>query len=192
MTRILLLNGHPDPDPDRFVHGALRRYAQGAEGRHDLRELAIGKIDFPLIRTRGQWQDGTVPEVIAQAKDSILWAEHVVIAYPLWLGDVPALLKGFFEQVFRPGFAFDDAQKGRWSAKRLSGRSARIIVTMGMPAPIYRLWFRSHSLKSLERNMLGFVGFGPVRHTIVGMVESSLAHREKWLARIERLGEKGR
>src|SRR3546814_10287671 len=77
------------------------------------------------------------------------WADHLVILYPLWLGDVPALLKGFLEQILRPGFAIDEGSTGM-SAKLLTGRSARIIVTMGMPAPIYRLFFRAHSLKSLE------------------------------------------
>src|SRR3546814_3372437 len=76
-----------------------------------------------------------------------------VILYPLWLGDVPALLKGFLEQILRPDFAIDEGSTGM-SAKLLTGRSARIIVTMGMPAPIYRLFFRAHSLKSLDRNLL--------------------------------------
>src|SRR3546814_9849412 len=59
------------------------------------------------------------------------WADHLVILYPLWLGDVPALLKGFLEQILRPGFAIDEGSTGM-SAKLLTGRSARIIVTMGM------------------------------------------------------------
>jgi hypothetical protein len=28
---------------------------------------------------------------------------------------------------------------------------------MGMPAAVYRWFYRAHSLKSLERNILGFV-----------------------------------
>src|SRR3546814_18502072 len=84
--------------------------------------------------------------------------------------DVPALLKGFLEQILRPGFAIDEGSTGM-SAKLLTGRSARIIVTMGTPAPIYRLFFRAHSLKSLDRNLLRFVGLHPVRSSIIGSVE---------------------
>lgn len=105
---------------------------------------------------------------------------------------MPALLKGFLEQLLRPGFAFAAASAGRGPPKKLlAGRSARIIVTMGMPALFYRWYFRAHSLKSLERNILAFCGIGPIRACVVGMVESmGAAGRGNWLARIQRLGER--
>jgi putative NADPH-quinone reductase len=84
---------------------------------------------------------------------------------------MPALLKGFLEQVARPGFAFRYEKEGTpFTAKGLKGRSARVVVTMGMPALVYRWYFRAHSVKSLERNILGFVGIAPVHETLVGMV----------------------
>jgi putative NADPH-quinone reductase len=83
---------------------------------------------------------------------------------------MPALLKAFLEQVLRPGFAFERGARNPFTAKRLGGRSARIVVTMGMPALVYRWVFRAHSVKSLERNILGFAGIGPVRETLIGGV----------------------
>ena len=109
--------------------------------------------------------------------------------YPLWLGTMPALLKALLEQVFRPGFAIDQAKYG-WK-KRLRGKSARIVVTMGMPAFIYRWYFRAHSLKNLERNILAFSGIGPINATLIGMVEGASAKREKWIAHMRKLGRKG-
>jgi len=82
----------------------------------------------------------------------------------------------------RPGFAFCYESKS-WPKKRLRGRSARIVVTMGMPTLVYRWVFLAHSLRSLERNILRFVGIGPVRDTLIGLVEAmSPAKRERWLA----------
>ena len=67
------------------------------------------------------------------------------------------------------------------------------MVTMGMPALIYRWYFGAHSLKSLERNILGFVGIAPIRSTLIGMVEHpDNRRREKWLRTLEGLGQKGR
>jgi putative NADPH-quinone reductase len=84
---------------------------------------------------------------------------------------MPALLKAFFEQVFRSGFAFEYGESGRLSKKRLTGKSARIVVTMGMPAFVY-LWISfAHSLKSLERNILGFSGIGPIKVSLIGTAE---------------------
>lgn len=64
---------------------------------------------------------------------------------------MPALLKVFFKQVFRPGYAMEmDADLDQW-IRLLRGESARIVVTMRMSAVAYRLIYQSHSLKSLER-----------------------------------------
>jgi len=102
---------------------------------------------------------------------------------------MPAMLKGFFEQVGRPGFAFSAARGGGLPRKLLAGRSAHVFVTMGMPGLFYRWYYRSHSLKSLERNILAFIGIAPVRSSIVGMVEGvSASVRKKWLQRARALG----
>ena len=75
----------------------------------------------------------------------------------------------------------------------LKGRSARIVVTMGMPALIYRWYFGAHGLKSLERSILAFIGVRPIRETLIGMVESASEKRRKaWLDKLRALGERGR
>ena len=106
---------------------------------------------------------------------------------------MPALLKGFLEQVARPGFAFA-ADEGRtaFTKKGLTGRSARVVVTMGMPALVYKWFFRAHSVKSLERNILGFVGIAPVHETLVGSVgHLDAAAAQRWVAKLRRLGREG-
>jgi putative NADPH-quinone reductase len=126
---------------------------------------------------------------VRRCQDDLAWAQHWVILYPLWLGSMPAMLKGFFEQVGRPGFAFSAARSGERARKLLAGRSARVFVTMGMPGFFYRWYYRSHSLKSLEQNILAFIGIAPVRSSIVGMVEGvSAAVRKKWLQRARAMG----
>jgi putative NADPH-quinone reductase len=132
------------------------------------------------------------PESLCQAQEDIRWAEHLVFFFPLWLGDMPALLKGFLEQVARPGFAFGRESVGSpFAQKNLKGRLARVVVTMGMPALVYRWYFRAHSIKSLERNILGFVGIAPVHETLVGMVGNFKGRdAQEWLAKLRRLGQK--
>ena len=99
--------------------------------------------------------------------------------------------QGFFEHVFRPGFAHRTDARG-WQAL-LKGRSARIVVTMGMPALIYRWYFGAHGLKSLERSILAFVGIRPIRETLIGMIGSlSERRRGAWLEKLRALGASGR
>jgi len=191
---ILIIQGHPDHRSRHFGHVLAQSYLEGArEGGHPIEGLDVAALEFPVLRGRDEWMQGQVPEAIRRAQESIARADHLVIFYPLWLGTMPALLKAFLEQVLRPGFAIDPGRSpGRWD-KRLSGKSARVVVTMGMPALFYRWYFRAHSLKSLERNILGFCGIGPIRESLIGLVESpNGARREKWLARMRELGRRGR
>jgi putative NADPH-quinone reductase len=188
--RILLIDGHPDPLTARYLHALSRAYFEGARSRgHEVRTIIVSELEFSLLRSADDFRTGTPAPAIRACQEDLAWADHVVILFPLWLGSMPALLKGFFEQVLRPGFAFAPAANGGLPKKLLAGKSARIIVTMGMPALFYRWYFRAHSLKSLERNILGFCGIGPVRCCVVGMVEASAARRGNWLARVQKLGE---
>lgn len=190
--RITIIQGHPDPAGGHYGHALADSYAAGAEASgHEVRRVEVAWLDVPYLRTAADFNKGETPAGLRDAQAAILWADHLVIIYPLWLGTMPALLKAFMEQVLRPGFAFDYGEKGRWTS-HLKGRSARVVVTMGMPAFIYRWFFGAHSLKSLERNILRFVGIRPVRESLIGMVEGSVAAREKWLRKMTDLGRQAK
>jgi len=188
--RILLVQGHPDRSQRHFSHALADAYADGAAAAgHEIERLEIASLDFPLLRSKADWDHGTVPAGLETAQQALQRAEHVTLFFPLWLGGMPALLKGFLEQVARPGFALSLPDEHGRQSKLLGGRSARVVVTMGMPALVYRWYFRAHSVKALERNILGFVGFAPVRETLIGSVESMTdADRRKWLAKLAALG----
>jgi putative NADPH-quinone reductase len=188
--RILLIQAHPDTDPQRLCRSLARAYADAASAAgHVLRQVDLAGLDFPLLRSQGEWEHGPLPPVLQPAQDAIAWAEHLVFFFPLWMGDMPALLKGFLEQVARPGFAFDRSQGGPLGQKKLGGRSARLVVTMGMPALVYRHVFRAHSVKALERNILGFVGIAPIHETLVGSVDGlGLEGVTRWQRKLARLG----
>lgn len=188
--RILLIQGHPDAGARHLCHALEDAYAAGAQAAgHVVRRVNTATLDFPLLRSQKDWVHGPLPATLVSAQADMGWAQHMVFFFPLWLGDMPALLKGFLEQVARPGFAFGAGEPGLFGAKGLAGRSARVVVTMGMPALLYRWYFRAHSVKSLERNVLGFVGMAPVRKTLIGMVdrldEDGVAG---WKAHLDRLG----
>jgi len=190
---ILIIQGHPDPKGNHFGHALAWAYAEGAkQGGHEIKTIDVAKLDFPLLRTKDDFDRGTPFDSIVEAQRSIRWADHLAIFFPLWLGTMPALLKGFLEQVFRPGFAMAQPEKTRWPKGALHGKTAHIIVTMGMPATVYRWYFRAHGVKALEHNILRFSGIKQVRETLIGMVDASSDRREKWLTRLRTLGRAAR
>jgi putative NADPH-quinone reductase len=190
--RILIIIGHPDPEPRRLCRALAASYADGARSAgHEVRLVDIATIDFPLLRTQEEFVDRALPVTLEDAAQAIGEAEHIVFVFPLWLGTMPALLKAFLEQVMRPGvaFAYSDNGKGGFGKTLLKGRSARVVVTMGMPAFFYRLWYLGHGIAGMRRNILNFVGISPVCETLLGPVEgASETKREKWLATMRALG----
>lgn len=188
--RILIVQGHPDPAGGHLLHTLAAAYAEGARSAgHTVQMLDVAALDFPLLRSQADWEHGALPPALQPAQQAIADAQHLLLCFPLWLGDMPALLKGFLEQVARPGFAFRAEGGNPFGHKALAGRSARVLVSMGMPAALYRYWFRAHSVKSLERNLLGFVGIAPVHETLVGGVDQlGAAGVQRWQARLRRLG----
>jgi putative NADPH-quinone reductase len=191
--RILVIQGHPDAHEDHLCHALAQAYAEGARAAgHDVRQTKVAALDFPLLRSQSEWEEGAVPPGLKQAQADIEWAQHLVLIFPLWLGDMPALLKGFLEQVARPGFAFVRDRNRQFAKKGLAGRSARVVVTMGMPALVYRWFFWAHSVKSLKRNILKFVGFAPVSETLIGMAGNpETARVADWVGKLEQLGREG-
>jgi putative NADPH-quinone reductase len=193
VRRIVIIQGHPDPKGKHFGNALAEAYLHGAQkGGHEVKMIEVAHLVFPLLHSKEDFENGEPPDAIRQVQETISCADHLVILYPLWLGTMPALLKGFLEQVFRPGFAIT-AEVDSLPKKLLKGKSARIVITMGMPALVYRWYFRAHSLKSLERNILRICGIAPIKETLIGMVETvSNARREKWLRKMGMLGHEGR
>lgn len=191
--RILLIQGHPDPAGGRLCHALAEAYAEGAAAAgHVLRRTEVARLDFPVLRSQADWEHGAVPASLAPAQQDILWAQRLVLLFPLWMGDMPALLKAFIEQVARPGLAGAASADGSLPPQALKGRSARIVVTMGMPALVYRWYFRAHSVKSLERNILGILGVAPVHETLIGGVaQLGTAGSARWLRKLRALGREG-
>jgi putative NADPH-quinone reductase len=190
-SRILLIQGHPDRVLPHFGHALADAYEVGARyAGSEVRRVNVAELNFPLLSSEENWKNGALPDSLLGAQQDINWANHIVLFFPLWLGDMPALLKGFLEQVLRPTFAFESAKETEpFSNKRLKGRSARVVVTMGMPALVYRWYFRAHSVKALERNILGFVGISPVRETLIGGIGGlKEADATQWLEKLHQLG----
>ena len=192
VKRIVIIQGHPDIAKIHLCHALANAYADGAKAAgHAIHRIEVADLQFPMLRLQYEFENGPVPSAVVPAQQAIAAADHLLIIFPLWLGAMPGLLKGFFEQVFRPRFAFQTSSRG-FPQKRLKGKSARIVITMGMPAVIYRWYFGAHGLKNLKRNILGFCGIGPVRENLFGMVQGvSDEARNRWIERMRSLGASG-
>ncbi len=188
--RILVINGHPDRSKAHLCDAFAAAYVEAASAAgHSVRSIDLANVEFPILRSQEEFESRNVPAALEAAVQDIRWAEHLVFIFPLWLGTMPALLKAFLEQVMRPGVAFEYGAKGGFPKTLLKGRTARLIVTMGMPPLVFRLWFRSHGIATLRRSILNFAGIRPVRETLFGMLDQADEGTcNGWIAQLQALG----
>jgi len=188
MTRIMIVVGHPEQDS--FCAALGHAYETGARaGGHSVDFFDLSRMSFDAILRGGYHRLQPLEPDLEAARRALWQCDHVVIVFPLWLGDMPAILKGFFERIMQPSLLEKQAQGPAASWKFFEKKSARVVITMGMPGFIYRLWFGAHALKLLKRNILHFVGIKPVEATILGGIASvSAEQRQAWLKDMERLG----
>lgn len=189
MSRIVVIVGHARTGT--FCDALAEAYATGARsGGHEVELLATAGLRFdPILREAYERPQPLEPD-LAEAHRAIMAADHLVMVFPLWLGGIPAILKGFLERLLQPDLI--DAHRAGKFVQLLKGKSARVIMTMGMPGLVYRWWYGAHALQALKRNILEFMGVGPVRSTLLGMIESvGVEKRRQWLDEVEALGRDG-
>jgi len=191
--KIRVIDGHPDLSEARYIHALCNEYCDGAiQAGHDVTRINIASHVFTPLKNNADFE--TEPDQIVQRERAKLaTADHVVLMFPLWLGSMPAATRAFFEQTARANFFLDaDKSERKWPRRMMTGKSARVVITMGMPAIAYKVMFKSASLKAIEKGLFGISGFKPVVHTILGGVNNvSDTKRESWLAEMRKHGSLG-
>ena len=188
MANITIIVGHSQRHS--YCEALGEAYLRGAQaGGHAARLFTLAQMNFDPILREGYRRPQPLEADLAAARDAFLACEHVVFIFPLWCGDMPAIMKGFIERLLQPDLlAINEAGPGAdW--KVFKGKSARVIMTMGMPGWFYRFYYGAHALKLLRRNILHLVGIKPVRSTIYGMIAAVSGDRRKaWLREVEAVG----
>lgn len=192
MKNILIIVGHPNSKS--LCSAIAHQYAEGANKvGHHIELLQLGEMKFNpnfMGSYSSEIKMQLEPDLI-YAQQKIKWAHHIVIVHPVWWGSVPAILKGFFDKVLTPGFAFKYKENSDWWDKLLSGKTGEIIYTADTPIWVNRFIFFAPSVNMISKRVFAFCGiktkrikgFGPVRG-------SDVETRKQWLEDAKCLGSK--
>lgn len=174
--RTLILLGHPDKKS--LCSSIADNYEKGAlEKGGDVKRLNLHDLSFNLNLKNGYRTIQNLEEDLVNAQNLIKWASHIVIIFPVWWGGVPALLKGFLDRAFLPGFAFKYREHSSAWDKLLSGRSARLIVTSDAPVFWLYLNYFHPAVNMMKKSVLEFSGVSPVEVTSFGSIKNASKDR---------------
>ena len=184
---VLLIDGHPDEG--RFSSHLLDLYERALPADTEISRVNVRDMEFTPVLRHG-YRKRTVWEADLQSlAEKFDACDHAVFAFPMWWGAEPAELKGLIDRLFLPGFMYQYRDGNALWDKYLEGRSADVIATMDTPPFFLRLVYGNSIIKRWKGQVLGFVGFAPVRFLPCGIVKNGGAEKNlsKWKVRIEKM-----
>lgn len=156
-----IVYAHPEP---KSLNGSLKNLAvetlisQGHEVRvsdlYEMRWKAVADAEDFRARTDSQrlfyaseskhaYLSATQSLDVELEQQLLLWADAVILQFPLWWYSAPAILKGWIERVYAYGFAYGvGVHEGehwgdRYGEGTLLGRRALVSITAGGREPHY-------------------------------------------------------
>lgn len=184
---ILIIQGHPDRDTycDALADAYQR---QAKKNGHNIQLLTLRDLNFdPNAHPHNA--DIPLEEDILTAQEQIIWADHLVLIYPIWWGGMPALVKGFIDRTLTQHFAFEYQTSG-FPIPLLKNRSIHIINTTDTPRFVHWLILRADKVQQ-KSNIWGFCGVKVTQHQRYGsMFNSTEPKRQKWLEHVKTLAAK--
>lgn len=179
--KILIILGHPAKES--FCKSIANEYQKSASNAgHEVKLINLAELTFDPILHEGYNVIQPLEPDLINAQNAILQAAHIIWVYPNWWGAMPALLKGFIDRVFIPGFAFKYKDNSNLCDKLLSGKSAHLYVTMDSPPWYYRWFIKMPGHIQMKRAILDFCGISQTKISNFGPVKLTTdKQREKWL-----------
>jgi NAD(P)H dehydrogenase (quinone) len=179
--RIFILVGNPDVSSlSCDLADVYEREAH--EAGHEIKRLNLGELHFDPILHHGYKVIQELEPDLKLVQENMKWCEHFVLIYPLWWSSMPALLKGMWDRMFIPGFAFHMHKDGMGWDRLLNGRTARVIITSKNWPIIIRSLFGNFT-NEISRAILGFAGF-KVSLTEIGHSENISDQKRKEMENI--------
>jgi len=194
--KVLVVHAHPNPDS--FSHAIVDRVVSTLTNRdHSVSVIDLYSLDYSAALTRAELaayptSEPALDPVVREHTRLIQECSTIVFVYPTWWSSMPAILKGWIDRTMLPGIAFSvdpqtlKLQPGLTNVRRLVG-----ITTFGGPR-LASLVVRDNGSKIVTRSLRA-VCHRRCRTTWLRMFNvdsSTIAEREKFLQRVERIAQK--
>jgi putative NADPH-quinone reductase len=187
VKKVLVINGHPRAGS--YCDALTNAYLEGARtATAILKSIVVRDLKFDPNLPNAHYILPPMEPDLAEATETIRWANHLALIYPVWWGGMPAMLKGFIDRVFLPEFAYRIMDQPPFWVPLLTGKSADVLMTMDTPPALFRVQFGNCAQYAAKKVVLEMSGFKPVRVMTVGpVVPATDARRRRWLAQARAL-----
>jgi len=194
--KITILLGHPDSKNETLSKNLALMYETSAKAAgHEVQRFNIYDMQFDPVLHEGYRAIQQLEPDLLKLQESIKWCDHFVLIYPIWWSSMPGQLKGLFDRMWLPNFAYnmrktDQGTPALGWKKKLKGKTARV-VTLSGSHPFFVWFLFGDYTNEIKRAILWFAGFR-VRSTTIGPSEIAPEWmRNSWRRKISYLGKMG-
>ncbi len=170
---------------------ADRYEAAARNAGHQVERVNIGEMNFDPILHKGYKEIQALEPDLVDLQEKMRNADHLVIVYPNWWCTMPAILKGLFDRIWLPGFAFNFDKQTKKLIQRLSGKTARVIIVAGTHSPFQTWWKFGDYTNEIQYGILEFAGIKTKVSAFGPCDKVDNVCREDWLMDIEDLAKNG-
>ena len=127
-----------------------------------------------------------IDEIIGKYQKKIITCDYLFFIFPIWWGSIPAILKGFFDKVFLPQWAYRVDSKLKVEGLLKNIKKTIIIVTMNSPNIYYKFILKNPIKQILIKDTLKLCGIKKIKLFQLGYIRNTGENkRKKWLTVIE-------
>ncbi len=190
--KVVVIFAHPSHES--FNHALMKSFADGAKGAgHDIEVIDLYKDDFDPVLRKTRHGGEHKPQV-QKYQDIIKEADWLAFFFPIFWYRSPAIMEGFFDQVFDSGFAFKYKKiLGGLVAKPiglLPVKKAVVVETYGGPGWFYKLFFMRIPWQRF-RAVLKFCGIRKfIHHPCYSVQHAKEKMLKKYLENVKNIGAK--
>lgn len=160
----------------------------------EVKILKVREMKFDPVLHNGYHHSQQPEKDLLNAQELIQNCDHIVIFTPVWWLGFPALLKGFFDRTFLPGFVFGYDKTKKKFTKLMRNKTIRVVYTQS--GSFFRSFFRERDAfwKHTKYGIIGFCGFKCIARTFLTRVQGieNMKRRMNFIEKVRRLGEKGK
>lgn len=154
------------PLPESFAASAARLVVETLEAKgHTVDLLDLYAEDFDPRLTAAEraayMEPGYQPTEVAAIVERLKAADGLVLVFPQWWFNLPAIMKGFIDRIFVPGVAFEhDKAGGRIVPLMTHIRTFWVVTSTGSPWWVVRFYMGNPVRRILKRGVAAFCAKG--------------------------------
>ncbi|WP_342437658.1 NAD(P)H-dependent oxidoreductase [Paenibacillus sp. FSL L8-0436] len=179
------------PNHKSLSYAFLQEVIRGSKENGKIKEIKVldlyeeGFDPVLVFNENKRRRDMHSEPALAKYREQLIWADQIVLVYPIWWGRPPAMLMGYIDQIFASGFAYKD-KGGLLPEGLLKGKSVVCVSSMKGPAHYPLLWLNNSHKALMRKALFNYVGIRKVKFFEFGSMESQRGKHAKKLQQVYR------